>query len=253
MEWVWARKCPEYERRNAEVDTVTVLEWVCTQAIAGDIQSIQPQLQPVLYPSHCWDCPSYNLYFTQAIAGTAPATTCVVSRPLLGQPQVQPALYPGHCWDSPSYNLCCTQAIAGTAPATTCCTRAITGTATGTTCCIRAITWTAPATICCTRAITGTATGTTCVVPRPLLGTYSTAPASTCVVPRPLLGQPHVQPVLYPGHCWDSPRYNQCCTHATAGDLQHSPSYIQYTAVDATSRAQELCVKVEVDVLGSRP
>ena len=155
-----------------------------------------------MYPGHCWGHTEHS----------APATTCVVPRPLLGQPQLQPVV-PGPLLGQPQVQPVVPGPLLGQPQLQP----VVPG------------------------AITGTATGTTCVVPGPLLGIYSTAPASTCVVPRTLLGQPQVQPVLYPGHCWDSPRYNQCCTQVIAGDLQHSPSYIQHTAVDATPRAQELC------------
>ena len=203
---------------------------------------------------------SYNLCCTQVIAGTAPATTCILPRPLLGLPLLQPVLYPGHCWDSPRYSLRCTQAIAGTAPATT----------------------------CCTKTIAGTAPATTCVVPRPLLGQPQLQP----VVPGPLLGQPQVQPVvsgplpgqpqlrsvvpgplpgqpqvqpvlyrghcwgpiaqpqlqpvLYPGHCWDSPMYNLCCTQAIAGTAPGTISVVPtplletYSTAQATSSTQQL-------------
>ena len=167
---------------------------MCTQAIAGDIQSIQPQLQPVLYPGHCWDSPSYNLLYPGHYWDShrynllypghywdSPSYNLLYPGPLLGQPQVQPVLYPGHCWGS--------------------------------------------------------------------------------------IAQPQLQPVLYPGHCWDSPRYDLCCTQAIAGTAPGTISVVPrslletFSTAQATSSTQQLmrhpelrsCVKVEMDVLGSRP
>ena len=64
----------------------------------------QPLLQPVLYPSHCWDSPRYSLCCTQAIAGTTPGTTCVVPRPTTcsTQPKKERERLAGDGVDAPS-------------------------------------------------------------------------------------------------------------------------------------------------------